>query len=175
MAKLRKMLGDIRSAECLALMRLIETQSKTTLANWAVAYACGHYLPIFQRAFPDDRRLEAMTEACRDYLSGGRKLAEVKPLLRDGAQAARELEGFPAEQAAARAVAAACAAVQTPANALGFLFYGAAASAYSEAGLSQPPETYDLLAGRELGRALESLRDAAVPGEPNPVHINWNC
>ena len=35
MAKLRKMLGDIKSEECINLMRLIETQSHETLSKWA--------------------------------------------------------------------------------------------------------------------------------------------
>lgn len=38
MPKMRKMLGDINSQECIALMQLIETQSKDTLAAWAVNY-----------------------------------------------------------------------------------------------------------------------------------------
>ena len=175
MAKLRKMLGDIRSEECTALMRLIETQSKHTLAAWAIDYACARYLPIFQAEFPEDGRLEAMAAACREHLAGGRTLAALKPLLREGAQAARELEGHPVAQAAARAVATACAAVQTPTNALGFLFYGAAAAAYHQAGTAQPAEVYDHLAALELRRALRSLEAAALPDEPNPVKVNWNC
>lgn len=39
MPNLRKMLGNVQSEECRSLMRLMETQSKKTLADWAVAYA----------------------------------------------------------------------------------------------------------------------------------------
>lgn len=101
MAKLRKMLGNIESQECILLMRLIETQSKETLA--------------------------------------------------------------------------ACAAVSTPTNALGFLFYGAAAIAYSKEGLTQSAEVYDAAASLELNRAYESLKDAAVPDEQHPAKIKWYC
>ena len=39
MPKPRKMLGKADSPTCLAVMQLIETQSRTTLARWAIAYA----------------------------------------------------------------------------------------------------------------------------------------
>ena len=35
MPNLRKMLGNVQSEECRSLMRLMETQSKKTLADWA--------------------------------------------------------------------------------------------------------------------------------------------
>lgn len=175
MAKLRKMLGDVRSQECADMMALIETQSKATLAAWAVDYARRRYLPVYEKASPGDGRLENTIHACGEYLQGMRKLAEVKPLLREAAQIAREAGENPVAQAAARAVSTACATVQTPTNALGFLFYGAAAVAYGKAGLSEPAETYDAFASKEFRRALADLRDAAVPDEPNPAKINWNC
>lgn len=175
MAKMRKMLGDVRSRECADMMALIETQSKATLAAWAVDYARRYYLPVYVMACPGDGRLEDVIRACVDYLQGTRKLAEVKPLLREAAQIAREAGEDPVAQAAARAISTACATVQTPTNALGFLFYGAAAVAYGEAGLNEPAEAYDALASKEFRRALADLRDAAVPDEPNPAKINWNC
>lgn len=175
MAKMRKMLGDVRSRECADMMALIETQSKATLAAWAVDYARRYYLPVYVMACPGDGRLEDVICACVDYLQGTRKLAEVKPLLREAAQIAREAGEDPVAQAAARAISTACATVQTPTNALGFLFYGAAAVAYGEVGLNEPTETYDAFASKEFRRALVDLRDAAVPDEPNPAKINWNC
>lgn len=78
-------------------------------------------------------------------------------------------------QAAARAIATACAAVQTPTNAFGFLLYGAAAFAYHSAGVRSTQAVYDPLATEELARALASLRAASVPGEPNPATLRWNC
>lgn len=64
--------------------------------------------------------------------------------------------------------------IQTPTNALGYLFYGAAAAAYSKAG-TEDSSRWDDLAREELEQALEELRAASVPDEPNPAKINWNC
>ena len=175
MAKLRKMLGDVRSQECADMMALIETQSKATLAAWAVDYAQRHYLPVYAKACPGDGRLEDVIRACEEYLQGTRKLAEVKPMLREAVQIAREAGEDPVAQAAARAISTACATVQTPTNALGYLFYGAAAVAYGEAGLNEPAEAYDALASEEFRRALADLHRVAVPDGPNPAKINWNC
>ena len=69
--KLRKMLGKMDSPECQALMRQMETQSKQTLAAWAVAYAKERYLPLYQSAYPAEERLPAALEACAAYLRGG--------------------------------------------------------------------------------------------------------
>lgn len=175
MAKLRKMLGSVDSPQTAALMRMIETQSKTTLAGWAAAYAEEHYLAIYVKAYPDDGRLRALLASVKAYLSGHIKQSEWTALLREARQVARETVENPAAQAAARAVTTACGTVQTPTNALGFTFYGAAATAYDQAGLAAPPEQYDRLAYAEFDKIVESLQNALVPDEPNPVKINWNC
>ena len=175
MPKLRKMLGSVDSPECIALMRLIETQSKATLAAWAVGYAKEHYLPLYRVQCPGDGRLNKVVADCEAYLSGGGTLALLKPVLKAAGLLAREVSGAPVAQAAARAVSVACATVQTPTNALGFLFYGAAAAAYARAGLAETAPVYDELAGAEFRQALDSLGRAAVPGEPHPVRIQWNC
>ena len=65
--------------------------------------------------------------------------------------------------------------MQTPTNALGFTFYGAAAAAYDQAGTEESPEIYDALAEKELAAILASLQSAAVENEPNPVKVDWNC
>ena len=65
--------------------------------------------------------------------------------------------------------------IQTPTNALGFAFYGAAAAAYDEAGLSGDSAEYERLADMEFDRIIASLRHAAVDDEPNPVKVRWNC
>lgn len=175
MAKtLRKTLGDIQSPECAALMRLIETQSAKTLAIWAIAYAETRYLPIYTAVCPEEAHLAEITKACAQYAAGERRLGEVKPLLKEAGEIARMAEP-PIGQAAARAVSAACSVLRTPTNALGFLFYGAAAVAYSQAGLEQTVQIYDEWAVRELQHALTSLEQAAVREEAHPVSINWHC
>ena len=174
MAKLRKMLGDIRSEECGELMKLIGSQSRETLSRWAVSYAWEFYLPVFRAEKGEGSALEQAADLCRRSLSEGVSPARLSQSLKELRQLAAEPAG-PAAQAAARAAAAACGVARTPTNALGFLFYGAAAIAYSRAGLEESPETYERLAAEELRHALESLRQAAVPDEPNPVDIDWNC
>lgn len=175
MAKLRKMLGDIKSDECINLMKLIETQSHATLANWAINYAEENYLSIFPEEAPQGDSLKSAIAACREYLEGEKSLKDIKPYLKAAAETARNISDNPIAQAAARAVSTACAAVQTPTNSLGFLFYGAAAYAYHTLGLSDTAESYDRAASEELSKALEALERVCVPNEPNPAKINWNC
>lgn len=171
--KLRKMLGSIDSPECIGLMRLIETQSKETLAKWAIGYAQENYLPVYEKMGERDCFARAV-DSCKALLAGDVKLTDVKPLLKEAREAAAK-ETDPIAQAAARAVATACAVVTTPTNALGYLFYGAAVFAYTAAGLEASAGEYDALASQEMARALDSLHSAAVENEPNPAKIDWNC
>ena len=94
--------------------------------------------------------------------------------LREARQAAQE-ETEPVRQAAARAIAAACAAVRTPTSALGFVFYGAAAAAYHQAGLNASQEVYGALADAELAALYGALQGMAAADEPHPVRLDWNC
>lgn len=173
--KLRKMLCDINSQECKDMMSLIETQSKTTLATWAVVYAEENYETIYETKCPQDIRLRNIIHVCKRHLNGEIKLAELKPFLQEAKEIARDAADDPVTQAAARAVSTACAAIQTPTNTLGFLFYGAAAVAYNTAGLTETSEVYDNLALTEFRKAYESLKAAAVPDEPKPAKIKWGC
>lgn len=172
MAKLRKMLGSVEDLAVTGLMALIETQSKATLARWAAEYAGGRYLPLLEcrEAEPPSVAVEAV-RAC---LEGRMPLKEVKPVLAAARKSAQE-ERDPVRQAAARAVATACGVLTTPTNALGFAFYGAAAIAYHEAGTEADRAVHDRLAQEELERILSSLQAVAVPDEPEPVKVNWNC
>lgn len=172
--KLRKMLGDINAPVTVALMRLIETQSQKTLAAWACGYARAHYLPIYAQREADDPILADTLAACDAYLAGQVKLAAIKPQLKAARLRAAELTD-PISQASARAIATACAVCTTPTGALGFLFYGAAALAYDRAGLKEDVSVYERLADDAMQDALESLRSAAVPDEPNPAKIDWGC
>lgn len=175
MAKLRKMLGSVDSPHITALMRMIETQSKQTLALWAVNYTQNNYLDIYEKAYSNDKRLNELCKAVHSHLEGSLKLAELKALLKQARLLAAEAEADPTAQAAARAVSTACGVITTPTNALGFAFYGAAAFAYSRAGLSASAEEYDALADEELSKIALSLKSCLVENEPNPVKVNWNC
>lgn len=175
MAKPRKMLGRPDSEVCQRIMAFMETQSRKTLAAWAVSFAAQRYLPICESGLPEDTSLPDAVTACRAYLAGERSLKAVKPYLKAAVDTARGLEDRPVIQAAARAVATACGTIQTPTNALGFLFYGAAASAYAQVGLQAEKETYEALALREFQEAYDSLQAVAVPEEEDPAKLNWNC
>ena len=56
MPKLRKMLGAADSPYILSLMRLIDTQSKVTIAKWCMDYTEAQILPIFEKHCPGDNR-----------------------------------------------------------------------------------------------------------------------
>lgn len=175
MAKLRKMLCKLDDPSIIALMDLMETQSKKTLAQWSIDYAQAHFLGIYEKAFPGDTGLREAIAAAQDFLAGRRTLKEVKPFLKNANQIARDCGDAPAAQAAARAVATACAVIQTPTSALGYTFYGVAAVVYDRDGLDQTQEFYDAQAAEEFKNILSSLRAAAVPDEADPVKIQWNC
>lgn len=175
MPKLKKMLGDVNSQECISLMNLIETQSKNTLATWAIEYAKNYYLRIYEAECPDDLRLNNIILSCEEYLKGNIQLKEIKPIIKEATQIARDTTDNPIAQAAARAISTACATIQTPTSALGFLFYGAASVAYSQVGLTETIEVYNKLATIELNKALNSLQSVSIPAEQCPVKINWYC
>lgn len=176
MPKLRKMLGTADSPYIVSLMRLIETQSKATIANWCIDYAEECILPIYARDYPGDGRPLMALQAARDWLEGKVKLPQVKHIiLNECHAAAREAEDNPAAQAAARACGQAAACFHTPTHSLGLAFYGAAAIAYDRVGLLESPETYDRIAAEECAKMEAALRRVAVENEPHPAKINWRC
>ena len=103
MGKPRKMLSDWDVPYLQPLIRLVETQSKVTLAHWAVDYSEKVMLPIWSEAFPGDSRPQLALEAARQWLDGKIKLPQAKTAILACHAAAREAESFPAAQAAARA------------------------------------------------------------------------
>lgn len=163
---LRKMLGSIDHPQIIRLMRLIETQSKMTLAAFTVKYVAEHYLPMVQ-----DDTSQAVVKAVCAHLEGKLSLKELKTYLKE-ARVAAQTETDPARQAAKRAISTAAATVVTPTNALGFAFYGAAAFAYNT---TADLVLHDMLASEELTRIADALQAMAVPDEPNPVQVNWGC
>lgn len=172
--KLRKMLGDINAPETVALMRLIETQSQHTLTVWAESWARRQYLPAYQAHQADDDTMQRLLDAAKAYTDGETPLAEVKALIKEARTLCGKLTD-PIAVAAARAISTGCATCTTATGALGYLFYGAAVAAYQEAGLAADAAVYDELASKHLQAALEDLRTVAVPDEPKPAKINWNC
>lgn len=175
MSKVRKMLGKADSPYIISLMRLIETQNKNTIIKWCNEYAREHILPIYKNVYPDDYRLENALKAVYEWLKGNIKLAEAKKIIKEAQIAAREAEGNPAAQAAARAIAATTTTINTITSSLGLAFYGSAAIAYSSVGVNESDEIYDEIAARECEKMEEALREVAIIDEPNPAEINWYC
>lgn len=173
MAKLRKMMGDVSSPECKAMMQLIETQSVSTLSRWAVGYVKAYLLDYYMESEEADPRLGEIVDLCENAIVENRKVKEIKPQLKEAVQIARET-GDPAAEAAARAISTACGVMQTPTNALGFLFYACAASVYHQS-LTLPQQEAEKIIQAEWERAFDTLSALAVENEPNPAKIKWGC
>ena len=176
MPKYRKMLNDINAPYLRSLMRLIETQSKTTLANWCVDYAEKVMIPIYKKHCPGDNRPMNALNAARAWLQGNMRLPEVKKIiLNECHAAARELDANPTAQAAARACGQAAACIHAPTHSLGIALYGALAVAYDRLGADAGWDALLPAAAAECANMEAALRAVAVENEPCPAKINWNC
>lgn len=168
---LRKMLGSADHPAVIRLMRLIETQSAETLRRWTAVEVRDHMLPIAG----DDAALTHAVNTALAMETGREAMCSLKDAVKAARTIAQGMTDDPVRQAAARAVATACAAAVTPTNALGFAFYSAAAYAYHTAGLNASREEYDALATVELERLCESLEAVCIRDEANPVRVDWGC
>jgi hypothetical protein len=174
--KLRKMLGDVNAPSVIALMNLIDAQSKDTIRKWCLDYAETKILPIFEKHCPSDERPRAAIDAAREYINGKVKFPVVKNIiLNECHAAARELDDHPIAQAAARAVGQGSAVVHTLTHSLGLYFYAAAAVAYDRVGLDATNEVYAEIAEEVCLDYTAALRAFAVENEPSPAKLKWNC
>jgi len=157
-------------------MKLIETQSKTTLAHWGIDYARLNVLPIYEKAHPGDARCQHALDSADEWLDGKVKLPYVKNIiLNECHAAAREADNAPAAQAAARTCGQAAATIHAPTHSLGLALYGALAIAYDKLGVDADWDALVSYAAQECGKMEAALRAVAVENEPNPAKINWNC
>lgn len=78
MPRLRKMLNDLNASYIKLLMRQIETQSKTTLANWAIDYSERIILPLWLKYCPDDLRPKFALDSARLWLNGKIQFQQAK-------------------------------------------------------------------------------------------------
>lgn len=170
MAKLRKTLGSPTEPAVVALMEGMEGKSKETLTTWAMAYVTEKYLPLVAEV----PLFSELLEKTKDCMTGNLPLKDWKALLAE-ARKASAAEKEPVREAAARAIVTACGTWQTPTNALGFCFYGAAAMAYHQAGTAETKETYDMLATKELEQILASLMQVKTAPNEQAAKLQWNC
>ena len=170
MAKLRKTLGSPTEPAVVALMEGMEGKSKEALTTWAMAYVTEKYLPLVAEV----PLFSELLEKTKDCMTGNLPLKDWKALLAE-ARKASAAEKEPVREAAARAIVTACGTWQTPTNALGFCFYGAAAMAYNQAGTAETKETYDMLATKELEQILASLKQVKTAPDEQATKLQWNC
>ncbi|NLT10794.1 MAG: hypothetical protein GXY06_00040 [Clostridiaceae bacterium] len=175
MAKPRKMLNNWEAPYIQALIRQIETQSKTTLATWAIDYSEDVLVPIWNKHFPGDRRPISSIYSAREWLSGRIKLPEAKRVILLCHQAAREADGVPSAQAAARAIGQSASTIHSARHCIGLPLYGALAVAYDRIGSDAKWETVEKEAADECERMLRSLRLLSRSDEKNPAKITWHC
>ena len=174
--KLRKKYGDVNAPSTVRLMRLIETQSKTTIANWTLDYAEANLLPLFEKHCPNDERPAHAIIAAREWLDGKVKLPYVKNIILGECHAtARELNNNPVAQAAARAIAQSASSIHATTHSLGLYFYAAAAIAYDRLGIEASEEEYAAIAEEVCLEYTVALLAVAVENEPNPAKLKWNC
>lgn len=175
MPKTRKMLSDWRAPYIQSLMKLIETQSKKTLVNWAVDYSERVLLPLWSKHCPDDLRPQNALNAVHQWLSGAIKLPRAKAAILECHAAARECVGNPVAQAAARAIGQSASTIHSARHCIGLAFYGALAIAYDALEIDSPWEQIEQFAAEECGRMEAALRAVSVEDEPNPAKIDWKC
>ncbi len=175
MPKARKMLSDWKAPYIQSLMKLIETQSKSTLAHWAVDYAERFILPLWNKYYPYDQRPQNALNAAREWLSGAIKLPPAKKVILDCHAAAREADGNSVAQTAARAVGQCASTIHSARHCIGLAFYGALAVAYDRLGTDVSWGQIEQCAAEECGRMEAALRAVAVEIEPNPAKIDWKC
>ncbi|MGE5607267.1 MAG: putative immunity protein [Bacteroidota bacterium] len=175
MPKTRKMLSDWDSPYIQSLVKLIETQSKLTLAHWAIDYSERVILPLWSKHYLDDLRPQKALNAARDWLSGAIKLPQAKEAILECHAAACEADGNPVAQAAARAIGQSVSTIHSARHCIGLALYGAIAVAYDTLGIKVPWKQLEQCAADECGRMLDALRAVAVENEPNPAKIDWKC
>ena len=175
MSKYRKTIGNWKTPSIQALMRAMETQSKTTLAHWATDYAEAVLLPLWFKQYPEDPRPLQALEAARAWLSGSIKLPQAKIHILACHAAAREAEAFPAAQAAARAIGQSTSTIHSARHAIGLAFYGALAVAYDQLGTDAPWAKLEQCAAQEVHRMRAALLAVSVQEEPEPAKIDWKC
>jgi hypothetical protein len=174
--KLQKTLGDVNAPSTVALMRLIETQSKATVANWTLDYAERVVLPLFVKHCLNDARPARAITAAREWLDGKVKLPYVKNIiLNECHAAARELDGNPVARAADRAIGQSAGGIHAAPYSLGLLFYAAVAVAYDRLGLDANEAEYAAIAEEVYADYTDALRSVAVENEPNPAVCKRHC
>ena len=175
MPKYRKMLNNWDEPYMQTLVKLIETQSKETLINWAIDYSRQYILPLWLKHFSKDDRPERALDAAATWLSGKINLTQAKPVILECHAAARESDANPVAQAAARAIGQSTSTIHAATHCVGLVMYGALAIAYDALSIDAPWAQLELYAAEECGKMTAALRAIATENEPSPAKLNWKC
>lgn len=173
MTKLRKTLLSLEDPCIVALDKRIATQTKDTLLNWCLCYAQERLLPLYEERVPGEKKPQEALEAAWAWQRGEIKLPAARKKILACHQAAREAEGDPVAQAAARAIGQAASTLHAVRHSLGFVFYGVAALCYDELGLDASKEEYDKRAKEYCQKMLDALVLISVEDEKDSVKSNW--
>ncbi|WP_459129666.1 putative immunity protein [Guggenheimella bovis] len=172
--KLRKMLSNYNHPVIQDIMKQMETQSKETLAHWAVDYSERVLLPVLKKHVPEETCAEVAIEGARAWLKKEKKLPEVKPLFLACHEAARNTDD-PIAEAIFRAIGQSASTVHSARHAIGLVFYGALALSYEKFGVEEKWEKLEEEAFHEAELMLQALKDGSVENEPKPAKIVWYC
>lgn len=173
--KPRKMLNNWEAPCIQSLIKIIPTQSKTTLAHWAIDYAEEHLIPIWNKYYAQDERPFLALEKARLWLAGQLKLPQVKPAILNCHEAAQEAAQHPIALAAARAIGQCASTIHSARHCIGLVLYGALAIAYEQKGVDTKWEELEDFANKECVKMEKALQRIAVVNETNPSNIDWKC
>jgi hypothetical protein len=123
---------------------------------------------LVYKHYPNDLRPQNAIFAARKWLSGAIKLPQAKAVILECHAAARDADGNPVAQAAARTIGQCASTIHSARHCMGLAFYGALAVAYDRLGTNAPWEQIEQWAAKECGRmeaALESILMKTVRGE----------
>lgn len=176
MSKPRRMLPNWEAPYIQSLVKLIETQSKETIANWCIDYAESFLLPIYRNSYPNDTRPLSALTAARELLAGKIKYKpQVKDAITDCQNAAKEADNNPASRAAVMAIGRCASSANSPSHCIGLALYGALAVAYSNLGDKASWSDLEAAAAYECGKMEKALSKVAVCGETNLAKLSWDC
>lgn len=158
MATYRKILSNLEAPYLLELRKLVQSQSKSTLIQWAVNYSDQVMIPLWQKYYPDDHRPMEALEVARLWVERIIKLPTAKTVILRCHQAAREVEGNPVAQGAARAIAHSASTIHSARHSIGLVLYGALALAYDQLGFDAPWQELEQSAAIECEKMLVALQ-----------------
>lgn len=158
MTTYKKTLSNLEAPYLQELNQLVQMQDKKTLILWAVDYSEQVMIPLWKKYHPDDSRPMEALEAARLWVEGTIKLPTAKTVILRCHQAAREVEGNPAAQGVARAIAHSASTIHSARHSIGLALYGALALAYDQLGFDAPWQELEQTASIECKKMLFALQ-----------------